>query len=245
VQALGEGDCVNFVKLYIGDYLRDTGTLTLAQHGAYSLMLLEFYATEKPLPTGRELHRLLRADSKAEKDAIDFVAAKYWQATDAGLTNPRAIKEIERAANQRAINQEIGKRGGRPKQTEHKTESVSESEPNRNPNHSQTPEEIQNPPTPRKRGSGAVHEFPPGFDAFWAAYPRKTAKPAAAKAFARLRPDGALQAVLLAAIARQSASAQWTKDRGEFIPHPATWLNGRRWEDGTETAAVDRFAGAL
>jgi uncharacterized protein YdaU (DUF1376 family) len=70
---------VNFVKLYMGDYLRDTGTLTLAQHGAYMLMLLEFYATERPLPTGRDLHRLLRADSKAERDAIDFVAGKFWQ----------------------------------------------------------------------------------------------------------------------------------------------------------------------
>lgn len=50
---------VNFAKLYIGDYLRDTGTLTLAQHGAYMLMLLEFYATERPLPTGRRL-RLVR-----------------------------------------------------------------------------------------------------------------------------------------------------------------------------------------
>lgn len=33
--------------------------LALAQHGAYMLMLLEFYATERPLPTGRRL-RLVR-----------------------------------------------------------------------------------------------------------------------------------------------------------------------------------------
>jgi hypothetical protein len=26
-------------------------------------------------------------------------------------------------------------------------------------------------------------------------------------------------------------SQQWTKDNGQFIPMPATWLNGRRWED--------------
>jgi hypothetical protein len=28
-------------------------------------------------------------------------------------------------------------------------------------------------------------------------------------------------------------SQQWTKDGGQFIPMPATWLNGRRWEDET------------
>jgi uncharacterized protein YdaU (DUF1376 family) len=133
---------MNFVKLYIGDYLRDTGTLTLAQHGAYALMLLEHYATEKPLPMGRELHRLLRADSKSERDAIDFVADKYWQRSDCGLTNARALREIERASHQRAINQEIGKRGGRPKRTESQTESVSEPKANRN--HNQTPDTRQN-----------------------------------------------------------------------------------------------------
>lgn len=136
---------MNFVKLYIGDYLRDTGTLTLAQHGAYALMLLEHYATEKPLPVGRELHRLLRADSKAERDAIDFVASKYWTEQDGGFVNARAEKEIGRATHQREVNQAIGKLGGRPKRTERTTESetdsVSETEPNRNPN--QTPDTRQ------------------------------------------------------------------------------------------------------
>ena len=162
---------MNFVKLYIGDYLRDTGTLTLAQHGAYMLMLLEHYATEKPLPVGRELHRLLRADSKAERDAIDFIAAKFWTLTETGLTNNRADKEIERAANQRSINQEIGKRGGRPKRTEQITESVSETDseriPNRNP--SQTPDTRQRErevaPTARPRGTRLPSGWTPSSDA--------------------------------------------------------------------------------
>lgn len=162
---------MNFVKLYIGDYLRDTGTLTLAQHGAYMLMLLEHYATEKPLPVGRELHRLLRADSKAERDAIDFIAARFWTLTETGLVNNRADKEIERASNQRAINQEVGKRGGRPKRTEQitesVTESVSETEPNRNPN--QTPDTRQRErecaPTARPRGTRLPTGWTPSSDA--------------------------------------------------------------------------------
>ena len=56
---------MNFVRLYIGDYMRDTGTLTVAEHGAYMLMLMHYYATEKPIPSGRALHRLLRAETKA------------------------------------------------------------------------------------------------------------------------------------------------------------------------------------
>jgi len=135
---------MNFFKLYIGDYQRDTGTLTLAEHGAYLLMLQHLYATEKPLPTGRELHRLLRAESKAERDAIDRVTARFWHETDGGLVNDRALNEIRKGIAQREINQQIGKRGGRPRKTESviepETDSVIKYEPNRNPNHSQTPE---------------------------------------------------------------------------------------------------------
>lgn len=98
---------MNFFKLYVGDYLRDTGTLTLAQHGAYLLMLLEAYATEKPLPTGKELHRLLRADSKSERDAIDSVAARFWSLSDGGLVNDRAIKEFARAGEVSDTNRAI------------------------------------------------------------------------------------------------------------------------------------------
>ena len=36
---------------------------------------------------------------------------------------------------------------------------------------------------------------------------------------------------LVAAVEAQKASTQWTKDNGQFIPNPATWLNQGRWED--------------
>ena len=69
------------------------------------------------------------------------------------------------------------------------------------------------------------------FGAFWTAYPNKKAKPAALKAFFKLKPDTALLAEMLKAIEVQKQSAQWQKDSGQFIPMPSTWLNQRRWED--------------
>ena len=58
---------MNYFKLYIGDYQRDTSHLSLAEHGAFHMMLQFFYATERPLPTGKALYRMLRANTKAEK----------------------------------------------------------------------------------------------------------------------------------------------------------------------------------
>jgi hypothetical protein len=93
-----------------------------------------------------------------------------------------------------------------------------------------------------------VHGFPPGFDAFWQAYPRKTAKPQAAKAFARLRPDDTLLSEMLSALTLQSQSDQWQREGGQFVPHASTWINNRRWEDQMPSLAKpqnDPFRGAL
>lgn len=69
------------------------------------------------------------------------------------------------------------------------------------------------------------------FDQFWFAYPKHQAKPQALKAFIRLNPDDELMEQILKAIEIQKQSDQWTKDGGQFIPLPATWLNNKRWED--------------
>jgi hypothetical protein len=68
-----------------------------------------------------------------------------------------------------------------------------------------------------------------GFDRFWQAYPRKTSKQASVKAWIALHPNEALQAQIIAAIAQHKKSMQWADPK--YIPHPSTWLNGKRWED--------------
>lgn len=69
------------------------------------------------------------------------------------------------------------------------------------------------------------------FDQFWKAYPRKVAKQDAEKAFAKINPDQPLFDSIMAALASAVRSPDWLKDGGQFIPYPASWLNGRRWED--------------
>lgn len=87
------------------------------------------------------------------------------------------------------------------------------------------------------RPASNVAEFPPGFEQFWAAYPRKQGKGEAVKAFARLRPDDALLETIRMAITAQAATEQWRKDGGNFIPMPATWLNQQRWLDELPASA--------
>ena len=98
---------MNWFKLYIGDYQRDTAHLSVTEHGAYLLMLQHYYATEKPLPTGKALHRMLRAQDKVEREAIDTVAAQFWTDTPAGLVNGRADVELTKAGAQADTNRAI------------------------------------------------------------------------------------------------------------------------------------------
>lgn len=92
---------------------------------------------------------------------------------------------------------------------------------------------------------------PEGFSNFWQQYPKKVAKPQALKAWSKIKPTGQTLADLMAGLERQKDSADWQKDGGQFIPYPASWLNGKRWLDETQPAAVpmqDRnsvFAGAI
>jgi hypothetical protein len=74
-----------------------------------------------------------------------------------------------------------------------------------------------------------------GFERFWDAYPRRAGKTAAAAAWNRLKPSGDfLEQRLLPALFRQKLSRQW--QNRNFIPHPATWLNQKRWEDESREA---------
>jgi len=70
-----------------------------------------------------------------------------------------------------------------------------------------------------------------GFNLFWERYPKKLAKRDAEKAFAKIKPDEKLFNLILEKLELYKQSEAWLKDGGQFIPYPATWLNGRRWED--------------
>lgn len=66
------------------------------------------------------------------------------------------------------------------------------------------------------------------FEIFWNAYPTKVGKQPARKAFDKVKVP---VETLVAAIERQKCSSQWSKDGGQYIPNPATWLNQGRWTD--------------
>ena len=68
------------------------------------------------------------------------------------------------------------------------------------------------------------------FDSFWSAYPRKKAKADARKAWSKAKNRPPIESIL-SSLAIQVKSTDWTKENGKYVPYPATWINGARWED--------------
>jgi len=82
------------------------------------------------------------------------------------------------------------------------------------------------------------------FDIFWRAYPRHVAKQNAVRAFAKLNPNDELLSIILKDIKTRKSTEAWKKDGGQFIPHPATYLNGKRWEDDIPVDSTPKNAPA-
>lgn len=147
--------------------------------------------------------------------------------------------------------------GESPSSTVSHRESPSESNPiqtesnqNPNPNPNLNPNSPYSPPRGRESGekggrevqtaSGTGREKPVScstaliqrrFAEFWAAYPKKVGKGAAERMWNKLRPNQQVFESILQAVELQRRCPQWTRDDGQYIPNPATWLNQRRWED--------------
>lgn len=90
---------MNYFELYPGDYLRDTGHLSMAQHGAFLLLMAAYYGSEKPFPRENDaIYRITKAINSAEKRAAISVADEFFPVGADGLRhNARADEEIAKA----------------------------------------------------------------------------------------------------------------------------------------------------
>jgi hypothetical protein len=76
------------------------------------------------------------------------------------------------------------------------------------------------------------------FELFWSGYPRRIGKAKAREAFTRALRKTTLD-IMLTALEWQREQASW-QDRDadgvlRYVPHPASWLNGERWDDEKPT----------
>ena len=236
---------MHYYKRNIGDYAKKAGRLSMLQHGSYTLLIDACYDREQ-FPTMSEAIDWTWAASAAEIEAVEFVLRKFFQLEDGVYVQTRIQEEVAAYHAVSETNKRIAKERetNRLKDNTKRARSVDviitgrdEAPPN------QEPLTKNQEPVPPKPPTGVERRF----EEFWKAYPRKVGKDAVRKFFDKRKPDDEMLAEMLAAVDRQTQTAAWTKDGGQFIPHPSTWLSEGRWQDEHhEVAALSSiFLGAI
>lgn len=112
---------MNYYEHHLGDYMRDTAHLSMLEDGAYRRLLDAYYIKEAPIPLdARDACRLVRAQSKPERDAVAVVLKEFFQQEQDGWHHRRCDREIARFQDKRtkARNSAAARWGALPPQSE-------------------------------------------------------------------------------------------------------------------------------
>lgn len=210
------------VLFYTADFLIGVADMPFLDRGYYITLLC--FQQQKGHLSEETICFLLGLSSVSE---IPRVMAKFKRDEHGNFYNEVMEESIRKRAEYAESRRNNGKKGGRPKGNT--SQALDNHMQNHMDNHMGNENVNENIDVNNKEDKGVKGEKKPSaFDAFWYAYPKKIGKGEARKAFAKVKVD--LQ-TLLDAIDKQKKSEQWTKNNGQFIPNPSTWLNQGRWED--------------
>ena len=97
---------------------------------------------------------------------------------------------------------------------------------------------IQSTKTNKVQKIGVSPEIQTMFDEFWSIYPKKVDKKGSLRAFKNIPKLKEVFPAIIKALEIQKESTQWTKDHGQYIPNPTTYIHQERWLTVSETDEV-------
>lgn len=121
---------MNYYKRHLGDYAKNTRTLSTYEHGVYNLVLDLYYTDESPV-SSEDAYLICRADSSKDRAMVDRVLNKFFQRDGDTWRNDRADEEIEKYRDKSEKNRVIGSLGGKQKAKRNASETLSDSEEDR------------------------------------------------------------------------------------------------------------------
>ncbi len=98
-----------WMPLYIADYLRDTRHLTTLQHGAYLLLIMEYWTKGKVPSTDAERARVTALNPKQWRSNKSVIAEMF----EPDWRHARIERELEKAKELKFKRSVYGSKGGR------------------------------------------------------------------------------------------------------------------------------------
>lgn len=234
-----------WMPLYVGDYLRDTGRLMTEQHGAYLLLIFDYWSTGQPLPDDDVQLAAITRLSTGKWKQLRPVVARFFHVADGVWRHKRVDQELAKAQAITDARRAGGKKGAEKRWgSARETDSSGIGDPlgepqvshcvNQWPMHAQSQSQSQSQSLCSLRSQRA-RETDCAFADWWREYPNKVGKPDARKkygvALARASAGELLEG-LRRYISTKPPDRQWC--------NPATWLHQERWRDEPALPPTDR-----
>lgn len=87
---------MNYFDFHIGDYMAATAHLSMLEDAVYHRLMCLYYRTESAIPADvTQAARLVRAQTKAERAAVQQVLLEFFELQEDGWHNSRCDAEIE------------------------------------------------------------------------------------------------------------------------------------------------------
>lgn len=213
------------------------GVLRADEQGVYwmicSLIMSEGDAIEQ---NDRRLAALCLMRPSDMKRIVESLVGKgkILRQSDGKLAQKRAQSEVERSLNRIQTASENGSKGGRPggkgkeKQQKPKPDG---SFPEKLTTNYQLPTINHQPIEEESKDPSSVADI---FDQFWSAYPKRSDRKMAEKAFAKAAKRAPADTIV--AGARVYGRQRADQDQ-KYTKNPATWLNNDCWEEANATSA--------
>ena len=192
-----------YMQLYVSDYLADTAHLTAQQHGAYMLLLMNYWQKGKPLDNTNDRLQYVARLTPEEWEADKEILAEFFVLEGDIWWHSRIETDLEKVREKSIKASTAGKRSFSVRSTG-----------------------VEHPLNHKDKDKDKDKDIT-SFDAFWDIYPRKVGKQDAQKSYERALRLATPEEILQGA----TRFASDPNRVPTFTPHPATWLNQGRWSD--------------
>jgi len=228
-----------WMPVYVGDYLASTTRLTTAQHGAYFLMLLDYWKNGPPPDDDLTLSQIARLPVENWRE-IQHSISSFFQISDGKWIHPASDERLEEAKRNRINASNRGKLGAearyRLKNNVLTIDEVMLHPSTEDGSSSSSSSVTLSPPASVASSKTKVNEKSIGvesekFDLFWSIWPTDKNK---VRRFEAQEFWGAERLsehfdTIVAHVKSSITGEQW---QGGFVPVPYNYLKQKMWLDG-------------
>ena len=200
------------------DYKEDTWHLTLSEHGAYTLLLDHYYASESPLPDNDMALSSICNCTPNEWKKVKPSLMEFFTEKNGKLRNKKCDTIISVSYQKRM---DGAKRAAKFRKSKNKVTRD---------------KRVSNASTLQdKTGQDNKNGYTVDFLKFWESYPNKKSKGTAFKSFSKIIKVTPIEDILEGIEKYKKGKEDW-----KAWQHPATWLHGEGWKDEYGAAKVGK-----